>query len=556
MLLLLQARSASSEAASDPEAAQLAQDLGEEAALQLQQSASRAFKFKHEEGSPSVPSADGFVGAKYAADGWLTLSTVEPSEEELLQWQPVFPAKSQPAKIGANGKQKNKAKIPAKKLTSTALPAAEAAKVYLTNADSFPSFSNQHNSVSSLPSTNIGATGGLPATMTTASEAAGAPAALLRAAGTTAICANLKSPTPVEPDALQTVVIPAAPADDISSCLSFSSASLPASSALIANPADHSMSLASSVSSLSHALHAGHLVLPQLAFDPSPRQSAHPSFPFSDPAAALAGSSNLNWTAAHAPDLRHSMSSWSSQASDAPTLRHSAASASSVQYPHSPPTASRGHILVTDAGMHRDTAVSENTAVQAVVGMPVQWHLLGTKELQAQTNALLSSLTISTDGASSYKDAPQHGLMAATHLQTQSVTDARTHGLPEHSAVTQSHDSEGLSATLATADLAQPEWREALGGKMFGLMGSSRDSSIAASSASGQSKDSSSRRAFGGHSPTGTLGVHGPGRAPGGHSPTRAAGGHSPAGAAGGHSPASSFASSGRLSWDRLVSGA
>ncbi|KAL3158544.1 hypothetical protein ABBQ38_010765 [Trebouxia sp. C0009 RCD-2024] len=555
-----EARSASSEADPHSEAAQLPQDLGEEASLQLQQSASRIFKFKHEEGSVSMPSADGSVGAKYVAEGRLTSSTVEPSEEELLQWQPVFPAKGQPAKIGASGKQKNKARFPAKKMTSTALPAAEAARVYLTDADSFPSFSSQQKSVSSLPATRIGATVSLLATTTTSSEAVGAPAIFLRAAGTTATSAILKNPTAVGPDTLQTLVISAAPANDVFSCLSQSSASLPASSALTADPADHSTSLPSSVSSLSHALHVGHAVLPQLALESLLMHSAHPSFPFSDPA-VLEASSDLNWPAAHAPDLRHSMSSWSSQASDAPTLRHSTASASSVQYPHSPSSASRGQPLLTaprhDAGTSRDS-----TLVQAAVGMPVQWHLLGTTELQAQTTALLSTLTISTDWDSVHTDAPQHGQTVATHLQTQSVTDAQTHGSPECSAVTQSCDSELLSATLATADLAKPEWREALGGKKYGLMGSSNDSSIAASSESGRSKDSSSRKAVGGHGPTGALGAHGlaralvghsPARAAGGHSPAGAAGGHSPAGAAGGHSPASSFASSGQLSWERLV---
>ena len=525
------------------------QDLGE-AALQLQQPRSNAFKFKCEAGRLSMPSIDDTSSAGHVTRSPQAESAhAEPSEEELLQWQPVFPAKKQPRKLGTNGTQGGRADIPPRKTAGAALPAdaAPAGTQPPAAAESFPSSSSSLlSTASSAPATSIPATGSMPAeslpssssllepaevaasfssllgpasssphaimsttnsmpaTTTTFSEAAAVSTVLPRAAGTTVPHVKLADSTAVVADTLQTLHSLAASAMSMSAHQLSSSASLPASSAVAAGPLDHNLRAVSSVSSLSHALHAGHAVLPQLALSLPPVQSAPHSFPSpaSSPAAAAAAltvSTDSDWPSVHAPEHRHSMSSWLSQASDAPTLRHSIASTPSVQGTDSSSASDTEHPVIE---------VTNSDAAVPLPESPVQWHLLDTKELQAQTAALLSSLTASTDWDCATTDAPQHRQTAPAEQENQSVADPQVQSLPGNSALSQSVDLELQSGTHATAHLATPEWGEVTGGQ--NVVGLTTPSSCLSTASSRISCGCDSRRrASDGQSPASTVSLSG-----------------------------------------------
>ena len=507
-----------SETESDSKVPQLPTSLGE-APLQLQQSGSDAFKLKCKAGRPSAPCADstGSVTESHQAE----LANAEPSEEELLQWRPVFPAKKQPAKFRANDKQDGKAMIRPKKpdadtaaartqpppvavdsSPSSQLRSASSVPSTSIPAISFPATGIAATSIpaTSNPVTSIPATDSVPATRSTSSEACEVPAFLRMAARPAVTPAKLMGLTVVEANPLQTLITYSPPpAMAVSSHHLSSSPSLPASSAVPAGFADYNLRSASSVSSLNYALHAKHAAPPQLALSLPPVQSAPHGFPLpaSSPAAAAAAllaSTDSDWPAVHAPEHRQSISSWSSQASETPTLRHSIASISSIQ------CTDNSSIPDTEYPV---TAVINSEAMESVPDLPDELHLLDTKELQAQTAALLSSLTTSTDWDCVPTDAPQHGQAPFAEQQNQSVTDPHAHSVPGSRALSQSVDSELLSSTLATTDLARPDYAEATGGNVGGLTASSSCSSTASTTISGGSN--SRGRASGGHSPASSL---------------------------------------------------
>ena len=512
---------------SGSQTARLPKELGE-APPQLQQSRSNAFKPKHEAGRLSMPSIDDTSSADHVSRSpQAEIAHAEPSEEELLQWQPVIPAKKQPAECAASGKQGGRANFPTKKPAGTALPAdtaparirppdaaesvssssnllrtassGPATSTFATGsvpAESFPSSSSLLGPASSFPAASMSTTNSTPATTTTFSEAAGVATVLPRAVGTAVPHGKLMGSTAVKADKLQTLQTLAASAMSMSVHQISSSASLPASSAVVAGPLDLTLRTTSSVSSLGHTLHAGHAVLPpQLALSLPPVQAASHSFPLpalspAAAAAALTASTDSDWPTVHAPEHRHNTSSWLSQASDTPTLRHSIASISSVQCTDSSSVPEAEHPV---------TAVTNSDAMVASPQLPVQWHLLDTKELQAQTAALLSSLTASTDWDCATTDAPQHREMAPAAQQNQSETDPQLHNLPGSCALSQSIDLELQSATLATAQLARPEAKVTGGRNVVELTAPSSCSLTASSSISCGSD--STRRVSGGQSP-------------------------------------------------------
>lgn len=439
----------------------------------------------------------------------------ETSEEELLQWQPVVSAKKQPAEFSANGKQGGRADIPARKPAGTGLPADTApagtqspdAAELLPSSSSLLGFANSVPTASTpttgsmpaepipsssllipattcFPATSVPATGSMPATSSTSSEPAGVHGFLTVPPG------KLIDSAAAEADTLQTLQTLAIPAMSTSPHQLPSSASLPASSAVVAGPC---LATASPLSTLSHALHAGHAVLPQLAPSLPHLQSAPLSFtlPASSPAAAaaaLTASTDSVWPTVHAPEDRQSVSSWLSQASDTPTLRHSSASISSFQ--------------CTDSNSAPDTAhpLTAVTNSDAVVASPVHWHLLDTKELQAQTAALLSSLTASTDWDCALTDAPGHRQVGPAEQQNQAVTDPQGHSLPDSRALLLSVDSELQSSTLATAHPAVPDWADVAEGSVNGPAAPSSCSSSSLSCGS-----NSRRRASHGQAPASLL---------------------------------------------------
>ena len=446
--------------------------------------------------------------------------------------------------------------------TVSSVPATSVPATGSMPADSLPSSSSLP---STFPATSVPATSSVP--LTTSSEAARVPAFLPRAvAMSDRPPTKLMGSTAVEAAATaQTLQIKAAAAMDMSSHQLSSSASLLASSAVAAGPMDQKLSTVSSVSSLSHAVHAGHAMLPRLAssmdyilttvssvssltpalhaghavlpqlagpinHDPSTVSSvsnlSHAGhavlpqlalslplvqlvphgfpLPASSPAAAaaaLTASTESNLPAVHSPESRQSVSSWTSQASDTLTLRHSIASNPSVQCTEISSIQDAGHPVVTDAPVHRQ-----------MVSPDVQWHLLDTKELQAQTAALLSSLTSSTDFATT--DAPPHRQTPPVEQLNQSVTDICAHSAPSNWALSQSIESELQSTTLTTANLAKPGWAEVVtGGSLGGETASSSLSTSASSSVSGVSNSrrraSGRGRASGGQSPASSVPVSG-----------------------------------------------
>lgn len=478
-----------------------------------------------------MPSA-GTTSADCASESFQTeVATAEASEEELLQWQPGVPSKKQPSSFGARCKQGANINSPPRAPRKTALPAS--AKMQLPHAgDSFPSSNSLLTTVSSAPAISVPATGSVPAdsllsssslpsnfpdtsvpatisvpvTTSTSSEAARVPAILPRAGALSGRPATgLMGSTAVEAAATpQTVQSQAVPAMDLSSYQLSSSASLPPSSA-VAGPVGHKLSTVSSVSSLSHVLHAGHAVLPQLALSLPPVQSAPHSFPLpasssAAAAAALIASSESSLPAVHSPESRQSVSLWVSQASDTLMHRHSIASSPSVQCTDSSSVQDAGYPAVTDAPLHRQ-----------IMSPDLQWHLLDTKELQAKTAALLSSLTSSTDYATT--DAPPYRQTPPVEQLNQSATDTRAHSAPSIWALSQSTESELQATTLTTAHLAKPGWIEVTGGSLGGETPSSSFSTAASSSvscgSSSRNKASGRGRASGGQSPASSVSVLG-----------------------------------------------
>ena len=323
----------------------------------------------------------------------------EQSEEELLQWQPIFPAKSRSRADGnrSTGNLGTSADLclSTKKATS---PAGKAAnfKAQTSAADRTPATTHKPAKICSLP----------------ASKMAKSVASARQAAEF----------EPTQGSALVVTALVQQP-------------SMPAAS-LSASAGQHSLERSSSHSSLLHALHAEPLhlqsSLPLLPQSSSLGITVAAAAPAVIEPASLSASMESDWRAADAHGHRHNISSCSSQASDADMLRRS-----------TPSTASNA--LAADLGSsvtapgyavtgHADT-VTSHEATDMPLAMPADWGNLNTTQLHSQTAALLSSLTISTDWDSAATDAHLHRSMwdasgtrqtGSTALASVAVTELET----------------------------------------------------------------------------------------------------------------------------------
>ena len=361
-------------------------------------------------------------------------SYAEPSEEELLQWQPVLPAKT--AQAAANGvrtaasKPDGIALFPAKKPLTAAFTSPKI-NCHAAGADA-----SLDRTGRPVLTTKVSATvsKGLCCTSSKPARPQAVPASKTVRPGS-------------KLDQIQTSNPSMAAVQQPASCLSSASASLSASAA--------KPSLASaSLSSLPHALHAEpqqpQSSLPLLPCSPSLSWDAAAA-PAAVPAPSLSASMDSDWLAADAQKHRHSMSSWSSGASDACLLRHSTASATRSL------TAD-----AADAVIPPECAVTGHSgAVPAVEALnlplaPVDWKLLDTAELHNCTAALLSSLSNSLDWDLSAADAQLHRQLDAADM---SGTGLASVGVPASdlasmTSLSESHTLLGINSMSAAAAAA------------------------------------------------------------------------------------------------------
>ena len=328
-------------------------------------------------------------------------SYAEPSEEELLQWQPVFPDKKTPAAADsvriAMSKPDGVASFPTKK-DLTAAVKSPTSSLHAAAADAF-----------------LGKTGRLVLTAdVSAAVSKGRFSTSSKPAGPQAVPASTSVRPGFKSDPIQTAALSMHAVQQPASRRSTASAALSASAA------KPSLASSSSLSSLPHALHAEPLrpqsSLPLLHCSSSVSCYAAAA-PAAVPAPSLSASVDSDWLAADAQTHRHSVSSWSSCASDAHLLRHSTAS-----------TATRS--LTADAVIPSECAVTGHcgavTADEAsdLPLAPVDWKLLDTAELHNQTAALLSSLTTSLDWDLSNADAKLHRQLDAADISATGLVSA------------------------------------------------------------------------------------------------------------------------------------
>ena len=409
----------------------------------------------------------------------------EPSEEELLQWQPVFPAKQLPPKDGTSAKRR----LASRQLHSAAAADVTTAQPLVKAADSSPA--------SSLAATSNSAVGSVSASVFGSKKAGNAHAAASSAIGTRRADSHLSHVT--------------TPTADLLLCQSLPSTTSTAASAVSAEPAQLSMGSELLVSTGSHAFAAEPDMLSQHRTSPLPAQPAGRDFTPSAATPVAAADSppasiDPDWLAMPAPELRQSMSSWSSEAADAQALRHSIASGSSGPYTNTSRLTDLQDPLT--AGSY---AVTSCDRTDLAPSLPVQWHLLNTEELQAQTAALLSSLATSTDWDAAATDAPMHRQMAevGTHTQLSDMTDAHMHSIPDTSTLLESLDSELLPCVPVVPSLhataaARAGNKEVPVGELEGLTASSSQSSYVRSSRSAWGRGLQ-RKAPAGHSPASSV---------------------------------------------------
>ena len=421
------------------------------------------------------------------------LPNAELSEEELLQWQPAVPAMKQTgAELSVNARGQHGAKVQ----SSSAFADA---REKLTAADaSDRGSSSQLASASSTSLTNSSLSDDIGEDPISVQDTANTQRLLARPGQSTAVGGAL-----IPGGALQI----SRPVPDMPSRQGVYGGSPPAACAVPAGPAQPCLSSLSSLTSTSHAVpsqHAPSTLPPQHAL-------TEVLSPVRAPAAAapsLTASIDSDWLAADAPEHRQSIMSWSSEASDIQALRHSAASTASV------PNSDRSPITgLTSAEITGLGTVSSRRSAGSAPQQTVQWHLLNTEELQAQTAALLSSLTASTDWDQTNTEAPS--LIQETLARTQSKglvpehagTDSRMHVLPGALTLSQSHDLELLSSILdsipsATAGVSG-EQADAEAGSRGLLASGSRSASVR--SARGTQDQEGKGRAFTRHSLASSL---------------------------------------------------
>ena len=355
---------------------------------------------------------------------------VEPSEEELLQWQPIFPAKSRRAGAAGDAVVSKPADsaVPAKKYATAAVKSsatrvqAAAAKASAAKK-SKPTYRGKLSASTGLPATNSRAPGSvliLPATSDTMFDSG-------------------FEPTQTRAPVVLSVLQPA------------SGLSMPSASVSALAPR-HSLQSASSLSSLPPALHAQPLrpqqSVPQLPYTSPKRDAAAPA------PASLSASIDSDWLAADAHPHRHSISSWSSEASDAHLLRHSATSTASRPSTVDPgdTVSSLGYAVTGD-----DDAVTASHALDMPLASLTDWKKLDATELQSQTAALLSSVTTSLDWDLVATDAQLHGDLAhRAAAEAQSHRHLDRTALLTHSSEPLSHTAL-LSASLGTSDIDHSE---------------------------------------------------------------------------------------------------
>jgi len=330
-------------------------------------------------------------------------SYAEPSEEELLQWQPVFPAKSAQA-------------------------AADSVRIAMSKPDGVASFSPKKHLTAAVksPTTSLhAATAGAFLGKTdrpvltpnvSAAVSKGLSSTSSKPAGPQAVPASTSVRPGFKSDQVQTAALSMRAVQQPTSHCSTASASLSASAA---KPTLASSSL---VSSLPHALHAEPL-RPQSSLPLPPCSSSvscDAAAPAAVPAPSLSASVDSDSLVADTQMHRHSMSSWSSCASDAHLLRHSTASTAT----RSLTAGAADAVIPPECAVtgHSDAVTADEASDLPLA--PVDWKLLDTAELHSQTAALLSSLTTSLDWDLSDADAQLHSQLDAADLSATGLASA------------------------------------------------------------------------------------------------------------------------------------
>ncbi len=386
-------------------------------------------------------------------------SYAEPSEEELLQWQPFLPAQKAQAAADsvktAISKPDGIASFPTKKALTAAVK-SPTTSLHAAAADA-----------------SLGKTGRPMLTANViAAVSKGLSSTSSKPAGGQAVPASTSDRPGSKSDQIQTAALSMRAVQQPASHRSTASASLSASAA------KPSLASSSSLSSLPHALHA----------EPQRPQSSLPSLHCSssvscDAAAApaapsLSASVQSDWLAADAQTHRHSMSSWSSCASDAHLLRHSTAStatrsltADAADAVIPPECTVTGHSGVVTADEASDLPLA-----------PVDWKLLDTAELHSQTAALLSSLTTSLDWDLSAADAQLHRQldMSGTGLASAAVP---AFDLASMTSLSESPTLPGINSmeAVAAADRVRQEQGQAAGAAGWRSPSSSASSGLLSS---------------------------------------------------------------------------
>ena len=360
-------------------------------------------------------------------------SYAEPSEEELLQWQPVFPAKSAQAaadsvRIAMSKPDGVASFFPKKHLTAavksptTSLHAATAG-AFLGKTDRSVLTSNVSAAVSK----------GLSSTSSKPAGPQAAPAS-------TSVRPGFKS------DQVQTAALSMHAVQQPALRHSTASASL---SAPAAKPG---LASSSSLSSLPHALHAEPLQ-PQSSLPLLPCSSSlscdAAAAPAAAPAPSLSACVDSDSLATDTQMHRHSMSSWSSCASDAHLLRHSTASTASRSL-----TAGAADAVIPPAYAvtgHSDAVTADEASDLPLA--PVDWKLLNTAELHSQTAALLSSLTTPLDWDLSTADAQLHKQLDAADLSATGLASAAVPAsdLTSMTSLSEFHTLPGINSMEAVA---------------------------------------------------------------------------------------------------------
>ena len=354
----------------------------------------------------------------------------EPSEEQLLQWQPIFPAKKTQAA-----------------------------------ADSVRTVTRMPKGIASFPTTKA-----LTAAVKspTTSQHAAATGASLGKTGRPVLTAKLTaafskglSSTSSKPAGLQTVpastsVRPGFKSGQMqAAALSMHAVQQPAlhrstaSAFLSASAAKPSLASSPSLSSLPHVLHAESLQ-PQSSLPLLPCSSSvscdAAAAPAAVPAPSLSASMDSDWPAADAQKHRHSTSSWSSCASDAHLLRHSTAFTASTSLTANavipPECAVTGHSGAVIADEDSDLPMA-----------PVDWKLLDTAELHSQTAALLSSLTTSLDWDLSAANTQLHRQLDAADMSGTYLASAAVPAsdLTSMTSLSEFHTLPGINSIEAVA---------------------------------------------------------------------------------------------------------